>query len=121
MNCAYCDTVLKAHGAHEKVGDMLTQDHVIPLSRGGPNHRWNKVPCCKKCNALRQNFCSVREYEHFRSAHGYRRKTTEGPKKRHERTVSILEKVELLMPDAMARWKRELPPLCEHAKKTPTP
>lgn len=93
---------------------MLTQDHIIPLSRGGSNHKWNKVLCCKKCNALRQNFCSLKEYRHFRAVHGYRRKETTSAKNRHEKTVSILEKVEELMPAALDRWKKELPPLCEH-------
>ena len=112
MKCSYCPTTLKPHGANEKDGGMLTQDHVIPLSRGGPNHRWNKVPCCKGCNALRQNFVSVAEYEHFRRAHGFRRKNTPGPRKRHERTLAILAAVEGLMPAAMDRWRRGIEPLC---------
>lgn len=27
-----------------------TRDHIVPLSRGGYNHKENRVPCCKECN-----------------------------------------------------------------------
>lgn len=40
--CAYCGKKLTRHTA--------TFDHVIPLSRGGTNHKWNLVWCCQKCN-----------------------------------------------------------------------
>lgn len=38
--CAYC---------HRRV-NVLTQDHVIPLSRGGEHAVTNIVPACRKCN-----------------------------------------------------------------------
>lgn len=119
--CSYCPTVLKAHGAHEKVGDVRTVDHLIPLSRGGTNAKWNKVACCKKCNALRQNFMSVKEYLHMRAEHGYRSGRGDGATRRHNRTMEILRVVEGLVPAAMEkRGGRPLRPLCEH-QKDPAP
>lgn len=41
--CAYC-------GA-----DFETIDHVVPLSRGGPNDRTNVVPACLSCNCSKQD------------------------------------------------------------------
>lgn len=32
---------------------LLTQDHVIPLSDGGPNCIWNIQPLCIKCNSTK--------------------------------------------------------------------
>jgi len=37
--CAYCDT-----------GKYEHQDHVVPVSRGGPHSLNNLVPACKSCN-----------------------------------------------------------------------
>lgn len=42
--CAYC-------GASAK----LTQDHVIPVSLGGPYTIWNIVPACLSCNSKKGN------------------------------------------------------------------
>lgn len=39
--CAYCGE------PHEEV----TQDHVIPLSKGGQHTRFNVVPACRRCNS----------------------------------------------------------------------
>ena len=39
--CAYC----------RKSGVLLTQDHVVPLSRGGNHSVDNIVPACLSCNA----------------------------------------------------------------------
>lgn len=44
--CAYC-------GAHSKTG--LTLDHVIPKSRGGKSDFSNVVPCCLKCNNIKDD------------------------------------------------------------------
>ncbi len=38
--CAYCG----------KKCDNITQDHVIPISKGGPHTKQNVVPACQKCN-----------------------------------------------------------------------
>ena len=35
--------------------NSLEQDHVIPLSRGGPHTASNIVPACRSCNASRNN------------------------------------------------------------------
>lgn len=42
-HCVYCGTKLTMR--------TLTQDHVIPLSRGGTNWPSNLVPACHSCNA----------------------------------------------------------------------
>ena len=41
FSCAYC-----GHKSHN-----LTQDHVIPLSKGGTHTAENVVPACKSCNS----------------------------------------------------------------------
>lgn len=40
--CAYCGE-----------GAELTQDHVVPLSKGGSHTKDNIVPACKPCNGLK--------------------------------------------------------------------
>lgn len=30
-----------------------TWDHVVPVSKGGPNNAWNKVTACVACNQLK--------------------------------------------------------------------
>jgi 5-methylcytosine-specific restriction endonuclease McrA len=40
--CAYCDKPCKGR---------LTQDHVVPLSKGGGHTASNIVPACKNCNS----------------------------------------------------------------------
>lgn len=44
MKCSYC-------GSAEK----LTQDHVVPVSRGGTHSVGNIVPCCGSCNSSKGN------------------------------------------------------------------
>lgn len=39
-SCAYCG----------ELTDQLTQDHVIPLCKGGSHTKENIVPSCKPCN-----------------------------------------------------------------------
>ena len=43
--CAYCNV--------ESTG--LTQDHVVPLARGGSHTRDNMVPACRSCNARKSD------------------------------------------------------------------
>ena len=44
--CYYC---------HCKVGrELLTMDHVVPLSRGGKSKKGNIVPACKACNSKKK-------------------------------------------------------------------
>lgn len=38
--CAYCGDSI----------DLLTKDHVVPVSKGGPYIRSNIVPACNSCN-----------------------------------------------------------------------
>lgn len=45
FRCAYCDKRL----------DALTQDHVIPLSKGGGTTPENIVPACRSCNSRKSN------------------------------------------------------------------
>jgi hypothetical protein len=42
--CAYCEKKQK-----------LTQDHFVPVSKGGEYTRVNIVPCCRPCNASKGN------------------------------------------------------------------
>lgn len=39
--CAYCERQMA----------RLTQDHIIPLSKGGPHTASNIVPACRRCNS----------------------------------------------------------------------
>ena len=40
--CYYCGIKLTRTNA--------SFDHIVPLSRGGVDEKWNLVWCCKKCN-----------------------------------------------------------------------
>lgn len=42
-DCAYC------------FGPADSWDHVVPMSRGGPNDVSNLVPCCRDCNHDKRN------------------------------------------------------------------
>ncbi len=35
--------------------DLLTMDHLIPISRGGRSTKKNIVVCCKECNSHKKN------------------------------------------------------------------
>ncbi len=43
-SCAYCG-----------VSGKMTQDHIIPISRGGSHIRDNVVPACLRCNQLKSD------------------------------------------------------------------
>lgn len=43
--CAYC----------LRTDRKLTQDHMIPISRGGPHSQENVVPACGPCNSRKQH------------------------------------------------------------------
>ncbi len=42
--CTYCDVTGK-----------LTQDHIIPISKGGCHTKYNVVPACMSCNASKHD------------------------------------------------------------------
>lgn len=51
------DVVRTAHGC-VYCGDQhrpLVPDHVIPVARGGSNHRINLVPACESCNSAKRD------------------------------------------------------------------
>ena len=54
--CAYCACSLTE--------DTLTQDHMIPLSRGGSQWPSNLVPACQACNSRKHD----KTYKEFLSA-----------------------------------------------------
>jgi hypothetical protein len=45
--CAYCGNRFKSF--------ELTRDHVMPQSKGGPDHWMNVVTACKRCNSLKDD------------------------------------------------------------------
>jgi len=51
--CAYCGTI----------PELLTQDHVIPLSKGGPYTVENIIPACGSCNSSKNNATLIEWYE----------------------------------------------------------
>lgn len=59
--CAYCKIALNELTPRDR-----TQDHVIPLVKGGPHSPDNVVPACRRCN-LKKNSTSVEDFikRHF--------------------------------------------------------
>jgi len=45
--CGYCGKNFKEH--------QLTKDHIVPVSKGGPNTWTNCVTACVKCNSFKGN------------------------------------------------------------------
>lgn len=45
MRCVYCGNILK----------NLTQDHLVPLSKGGDHTMTNIVPACRPCNSKKRD------------------------------------------------------------------
>ena len=37
------------------LGENWTTDHIIPLSKGGTEERYNRVKACKACNSMKGN------------------------------------------------------------------
>lgn len=48
--CYYCNHKMKPYGWKESCALQPTEDHVIPLSRGGSNGPENLVIACRECN-----------------------------------------------------------------------
>ncbi|MFB4265301.1 HNH endonuclease [Nonomuraea sp. GTA35] len=46
--CAYC-------GLPPRPGEVLEQDHVVPLSRGGAHSEENILPACDTCNVRKSD------------------------------------------------------------------
>lgn len=49
--CHYCNGAFEA--------DLITMDHVVPLSRGGKSTKGNIVPACKDCNTKKKHATPV--------------------------------------------------------------
>lgn len=49
VTCCYCKRQLDA--TMPEIATSLTWDHVRPESDGG----WKRVPCCRRCNFLKDN------------------------------------------------------------------
>ncbi len=50
-SCYYCQTPLTS--------DLVTMDHIVPLSRGGFSKKGNVVPACKACNTHKKDGTAV--------------------------------------------------------------
>lgn len=53
--CPYCWALLHPSSNEPSARQAATHDHVVPLSRGGPDARGNILPCCKTCNNDKAN------------------------------------------------------------------
>jgi endogenous inhibitor of DNA gyrase (YacG/DUF329 family) len=65
--CAYC---------HSAMNDQPEPDHVVPLSRGGRNDIANILPCCRACNADK-NDRTLDEWAQWRAERGKPAVTTD--------------------------------------------
>lgn len=57
--CHYC-------GAEVEVTRKMTLDHIHPVSLGGPTIPQNLVPCCRKCNVIKENM-TPQQYQAYRN------------------------------------------------------
>lgn len=51
-------TALEIYGSRCAICDIdgpLSVDHIVPLSKGGPNWQFNIQPLCKSCNSRKSN------------------------------------------------------------------
>ncbi|WP_374191906.1 HNH endonuclease [Rhizobium rhizogenes] len=53
----------------------FTTDHKIPLCRGGPDTRENKVPCCFRCNNLKGDM-TANEFFLYINKFGFERQSS---------------------------------------------
>ena len=49
--CYYCQKSISK--------DLVTMDHVVPISRGGKSTKGNLVPCCKECNKNKRSLTAI--------------------------------------------------------------
>lgn len=57
--CYYC-------GSELKTPTQMTLDHIYPVSLGGPTIPKNLVPCCRKCNSIKENM-TPQQYQVYRN------------------------------------------------------
>ena len=57
--CYYC-------GSEVKTPSKMTLDHIYPVSLGGPTIPTNLVPCCRKCNGIKENM-TPQQYGAYRN------------------------------------------------------
>ena len=74
----------KCHYCKAKLGrDNHTVDHIVPLSKGGEDSGWNKVPACVRCNSRKGNkwpTCLCKTCTQSRTRHRRMGTTIEGPR-----------------------------------------
>lgn len=51
--CAYCGLSEERH--LERFGELLHQEHFIPLLKGGTHDKGNIIPSCRSCNSSKAN------------------------------------------------------------------
>lgn len=54
--CFYC-------GLKDPSGAILTEDHFIPISKGGSNDPSNRVLCCRPCNSRKNDLTGIEYLE----------------------------------------------------------
>lgn len=54
-HCYYCEIKIFPYEPGLKPEVLLTEDHIIPRSKGGSGSFANKVNSCPKCNSLKSN------------------------------------------------------------------
>lgn len=51
--CAYCGMTEDEH--LKTTGQLLHQEHIIPISKYGGYEKYNIAPCCRSCNSSKSN------------------------------------------------------------------
>jgi hypothetical protein len=62
--CAYCSRSMRRKERADKPWLTATVDHILPVSRGGTNARWNVTAACKGCNTAKADMTA----DEFRAA-----------------------------------------------------